>query len=166
MSDFSERAPFATCPPFTLPNRTGDPVLTAAMAFFQAGLRRTVVLCARLPVSCSKSLLFQTRFRSAVAAPFAGATRRRDGRAAAAPLHGFFAQAEHTTALSRSLATAAATAAAAPVSTPTASSTGSARKSSFPETSSKAVAYWLIGSAVSVFGIVVWGGLTRLTESG
>jgi cytochrome c oxidase assembly protein subunit 15 len=28
------------------------------------------------------------------------------------------------------------------------------------------VGYWLIGSAVSVFGIVVWGGLTRLTESG
>ncbi|KAL2888416.1 Cytochrome c oxidase assembly protein COX15 [Ceratocystis lukuohia] len=39
--------------------------------------------------------------------------------------------------------------------------------SSFPEkTTSKAVAVWLIASAVSVFGIVVWGGLTRLTESG
>ena len=36
----------------------------------------------------------------------------------------------------------------------------------FPETSSKAVAYWLLGSAASVFGIVVFGGLTRLTESG
>ncbi|KAI1649291.1 COX15-CtaA-domain-containing protein [Daldinia loculata] len=36
----------------------------------------------------------------------------------------------------------------------------------FPETSSKSVAYWLIGSAASVFGIVVFGGLTRLTESG
>ena len=36
----------------------------------------------------------------------------------------------------------------------------------FPETSSKSVAYWLLGSAVSVFGIVVFGGLTRLTESG
>ncbi|KAF3068485.1 Electron transfer protein 1, mitochondrial [Daldinia childiae] len=36
----------------------------------------------------------------------------------------------------------------------------------FPETSSKGVAYWLIGSAASVFGIVVFGGLTRLTESG
>lgn len=39
-------------------------------------------------------------------------------------------------------------------------------KSSFPETSSNAVAYWLLGSAASVFGIVVFGGLTRLTESG
>jgi cytochrome c oxidase assembly protein subunit 15 len=36
----------------------------------------------------------------------------------------------------------------------------------FPETSSNTVAYWLLGSAASVFGIVVFGGLTRLTESG
>lgn len=39
-------------------------------------------------------------------------------------------------------------------------------KSSFPPVSDKSVAYWLLGSAVSVFGIVVFGGLTRLTESG
>jgi cytochrome c oxidase assembly protein subunit 15 len=39
-------------------------------------------------------------------------------------------------------------------------------KGFFPETSSKIVAYWLLGSAASVFGIVVFGGLTRLTESG
>lgn len=38
--------------------------------------------------------------------------------------------------------------------------------SSFPEVSSKGVAYWLLASAASVFGIVVFGGLTRLTESG
>lgn len=36
----------------------------------------------------------------------------------------------------------------------------------FPKTNSKSVAYWLLGSAASVFGIVVFGGLTRLTESG
>ncbi|KAF1999201.1 electron transfer protein 1, mitochondrial precursor [Amniculicola lignicola CBS 123094] len=36
----------------------------------------------------------------------------------------------------------------------------------FPKTSEKKVAYWLLGSAASVFGIVVFGGLTRLTESG
>lgn len=41
-----------------------------------------------------------------------------------------------------------------------------AKSRSFPETSSKGVAYWLLGSAVSVFGIVVFGGLTRMTESG
>lgn len=39
-------------------------------------------------------------------------------------------------------------------------------KSSFPKISHKYVAYWLLGSAASVFGIVVFGGLTRLTESG
>jgi hypothetical protein len=43
---------------------------------------------------------------------------------------------------------------------------GSDARSSFPPVSSKAVAYWLLGSAASVFGIVVFGGLTRLTESG
>ncbi|TVY19880.1 Cytochrome c oxidase assembly protein COX15 [Lachnellula arida] len=40
------------------------------------------------------------------------------------------------------------------------------KKSFFPETSSNTVAYWLLASAGSVFGIVVFGGLTRLTESG
>jgi cytochrome c oxidase assembly protein subunit 15 len=39
-------------------------------------------------------------------------------------------------------------------------------KRSFPKISDKTVAYWLLGSAASVFGIVVFGGLTRLTESG
>ncbi|EGE07851.1 cytochrome c oxidase assembly protein COX15 [Trichophyton equinum CBS 127.97] len=39
-------------------------------------------------------------------------------------------------------------------------------KSRFPDISSKGVAYWLLASAASVFGIVVFGGLTRLTESG
>lgn len=40
------------------------------------------------------------------------------------------------------------------------------KSSSWPDVSSKSVAYWLLGSAASVFGIVVFGGLTRLTESG
>ncbi|CAO2647565.1 Nn.00g084870.m01.CDS01 [Neocucurbitaria sp. VM-36] len=43
---------------------------------------------------------------------------------------------------------------------------GDGQSSSFPKTSSKSVAYWLLGSAASVFGIVIFGGLTRLTESG
>ena len=47
------------------------------------------------------------------------------------------------------------------------SKTGTKAKSSFfPKTSERIVAYWLLGSAASVFGIVVFGGLTRLTESG
>lgn len=41
-----------------------------------------------------------------------------------------------------------------------------AKSSSFPAISNKSVAYWLLGSAASVFGIVIFGGLTRLTESG
>ena len=39
-------------------------------------------------------------------------------------------------------------------------------KLSYPDSSSNGVAYWLLGSAASVFGIVVFGGWTRLTESG
>ncbi|KAG6023534.1 hypothetical protein E4U41_001983 [Claviceps citrina] len=39
-------------------------------------------------------------------------------------------------------------------------------RTAFPKTNPKGVAFWLIGSAASVFGIVVFGGLTRLTESG
>ena len=40
------------------------------------------------------------------------------------------------------------------------------KKGFWPELSSNAVGYWLLASAGSVFGIVVFGGLTRLTESG
>ncbi|KAH0562747.1 hypothetical protein GP486_002596 [Trichoglossum hirsutum] len=43
---------------------------------------------------------------------------------------------------------------------------GTAPRKFFPPTNAKVVAYWLLGSAASVFGIVVFGGLTRLTESG
>ena len=43
---------------------------------------------------------------------------------------------------------------------------GKTKRGFFPSTSEKSVAYWLLGSAASVFGIVVFGGLTRLTESG
>ncbi|KAI9690838.1 MAG: Cytochrome c oxidase assembly protein cox15 [Bathelium mastoideum] len=45
-------------------------------------------------------------------------------------------------------------------------SDGTTSKKVYPEVSDKFVAYWLLGSAASVFGIVVFGGLTRLTESG
>ncbi|CAJ2504776.1 Uu.00g121700.m01.CDS01 [Anthostomella pinea] len=57
-------------------------------------------------------------------------------------------------------------AAAAAANMAASSAPAQAAKRAFPETSSKSVAYWLIGSAASVFGIVVFGGLTRLTESG
>jgi cytochrome c oxidase assembly protein subunit 15 len=48
----------------------------------------------------------------------------------------------------------------------TAENAASNSGSSVPHVSSKIVAYWLLGSAASVFGLVVFGGLTRLTESG
>jgi len=48
-----------------------------------------------------------------------------------------------------------------------AGSAGSGARNGRPKfTESRAVAIWLLGSAASVFGIVVFGGLTRLTESG
>lgn len=46
------------------------------------------------------------------------------------------------------------------------SSTSTSSTSSWPQVSSPAVGYWLLASAASVFGIVIFGGLTRLTESG
>ena len=48
----------------------------------------------------------------------------------------------------------------------TAADEAAATKSRFPSVTSKVVSYWLLGSAASVFGIIVFGGLTRLTESG
>ncbi|KAI5807367.1 cytochrome oxidase assembly protein-domain-containing protein [Peziza echinospora] len=44
--------------------------------------------------------------------------------------------------------------------------TGEVKKSFFPKHNDRNVAFWLLGSAGLVFGIVVLGGLTRLTESG
>ncbi|KAF2201921.1 electron transfer protein 1, mitochondrial precursor [Delitschia confertaspora ATCC 74209] len=58
------------------------------------------------------------------------------------------------------------TQAAVHAETPATAAKDTIRKSTFPETSDKSVAYWLLGSAASVFGIVIFGGLTRLTESG
>jgi len=43
---------------------------------------------------------------------------------------------------------------------------GEDNASTYPKVSTNAVGYWLLASAASVFGITVFGGLTRLTESG
>ena len=69
-----------------------------------------------------------------------------------------------TQILRNNAATASGVSEASVLGEAAAKSTGNS--SSFPNTSSKSVAYWLLGSAASVFGIVVFGGLTRLTESG
>lgn len=56
--------------------------------------------------------------------------------------------------------------AASPATEGTFEESAAKAKTGFPKISDKVVAYWLLGSAASVFGIVVFGGLTRLTESG
>ncbi|KAK4950035.1 hypothetical protein LTR28_007135 [Elasticomyces elasticus] len=80
-------------------------------------------------------------------------------------LHAFRTQTTHAPTLSSN---GAARDAASPLSALSRSIGASVtpRTRAFPETSDRAVAYWLLGSAASVFGIVVFGGLTRLTESG
>ncbi|RYP42860.1 hypothetical protein DL768_010183 [Monosporascus sp. mg162] len=68
--------------------------------------------------------------------------------------------------LVRYTASSASTGNATSASFVSASAPSQGAKRTFLETNPKSVGYWLIGSAVSVFGIVVFGGLTRLTESG
>jgi hypothetical protein len=45
-------------------------------------------------------------------------------------------------------------------------STASLAARQMPAADHRAVGYWLLGSSAAVFGIIVFGGLTRLTESG
>lgn len=79
----------------------------------------------------------------------------------------FFARPLSSSSTRRTNAPATTSEASRPTEQSAPASEGAKSKSkSFPETNSTTVAYWLLGSAVSVFGIVVWGGLTRLTESG
>ncbi|KAJ1926935.1 Cytochrome c oxidase assembly protein cox15 [Tieghemiomyces parasiticus] len=69
--------------------------------------------------------------------------------------------------LPRCLSTATDATTAAPVA-PTAAAVdpNSGTHGQAEPTTRKVVGYWLLASAASVFGIVVWGGVTRLTESG
>ncbi|KAK4242815.1 hypothetical protein C8A03DRAFT_39973 [Achaetomium macrosporum] len=123
------------------------------MAFFQLGLRRTAAHLSRAPVVCGPCLrqLLPARPASRVL-KLVRAARRYASTAA-----------EPQTPLG-SLSSSITKSASSVAQTSSAGSSG--KSSSFPETNAKVVGYWLIGSAVSVFGIVVWGGLTRLTESG
>ncbi|KAK3303258.1 cytochrome oxidase assembly protein-domain-containing protein [Chaetomium strumarium] len=123
------------------------------MAFFQLGLRRTAAHISRVPVVCGPCLRQQLPARPASRVlKLVRAARRYTSTAAEAqtPLG----------SLSNSIAKSASSVAQ------TSAARSSGKTSSFPEVNDKAVGYWLIGSAVSVFGIVIWGGLTRLTESG
>ncbi|PNP60128.1 hypothetical protein THARTR1_00152 [Trichoderma harzianum] len=111
------------------------------MAVFAAGLRRAALQMPSRFFVCNQCLRQAPR-RSP--SPILNIVRSR-GYADAKPLEGLAAQ--NASAVASQVQAKASKA--------------------FPKkTTSKAVAYWLIGSAASCFGIVVWGGLTRLTESG
>ncbi|KAI4862641.1 COX15-CtaA-domain-containing protein [Hypoxylon rubiginosum] len=128
------------------------------MSILIPGLRRAVPRLAASPFICRQCL----RHRLPRAAPsrilqslrHASTESQAQAQAKAKFTTRFFSASAVPTA-STMAASETATAAAA-----------ASAKRRFPETSSKTVAYWLIGSAASVFGIVVFGGLTRLTESG
>jgi cytochrome c oxidase assembly protein subunit 15 len=123
------------------------------MAFFQLGLRRTAAHLSRVPVVCGPCLRQQLPARSASRVlKLVRVARRYTSTAAEAPTQ--------LGSLSNSITKSASSVAQ------TSAARTSGKTSSFPEVNDKAVGYWLIGSAVSVFGIVIWGGLTRLTESG
>lgn len=124
------------------------------MAFFQLGLRRAAVQLSRPSVFCARAAFNASQQQKLVQLATPASTILK-----------LVSQARHTQ--SRNYATqkvqeSPLSKLAADIAQPAPSSD----KSSFPETSSKSVAYWLLASAASVFGIVIFGGLTRLTESG
>ncbi|EJT68695.1 electron transfer protein 1 [Gaeumannomyces tritici R3-111a-1] len=133
------------------------------MSFIHSGTPRALARLSSAPsFVCRQCLRQQTPpppvrlaalARSFASARTASATAPRTPLRASWPLGG-------SKAFSSAAPEAAATASAS------GSGAGSSSSSSFPETNSKAVGVWLIGSVASVFGIVVFGGLTRLTESG
>lgn len=143
------------------------------MALFQLGIRRTVLQIPRSLLICRqcKSLKLQKAGSS-----LAGLVERRDvlrlrprGPATARSYSQAHSPME---SLSDRLSSSPQAARHAPAPAEAGGSAGGpastkSASSSFPKiTTSRWVGYWLVGSAVSVFGIVVFGGLTRLTESG
>ncbi|KAK4243053.1 cytochrome oxidase assembly protein-domain-containing protein [Corynascus novoguineensis] len=123
------------------------------MAFFQLGLRRVAAHLSRVPLAAAPCLRQQVPvppsriLQLSRAVRSYASTTATEPKGPIGPLGGKIAEAVKPAA-------------------PSGSSNGSHKSSSFPETNAKVVGYWLVGSAMSVFGIVVFGGLTRLTESG
>ena len=117
------------------------------MSFFQLGLRRAAAHLSRASIACGPCLRQQafapppSRVLKLVKVPRRYATTKSES-----PLE----------FLSSNITKSAQAG----------SAKSSPKSSFFPETNDKVVGYWLLGSAVSVFGIVIFGGLTRLTESG
>ncbi|KAL2174984.1 cytochrome oxidase assembly protein-domain-containing protein [Thermothelomyces heterothallicus CBS 202.75] len=124
------------------------------MAFFQLGLRRASAHFSRVPLACGPCWRRRVPASPSRVLQLSRAVRRSYASTATAESK------SPAGSLSSKLAESAKPAA------PSAPSQSSGRSSTFPETNAKVVGYWLVGSAVSVFGIVIFGGLTRLTESG
>lgn len=129
----------------------------AAMSLLQLGMRRAVLQMPKAAFVCRQCLLRQQQ-QQKLSPPsrIANILRAR----------GYAATARAGSPAGSVGGGKVAAAASQPARQPGPEAGAEARSSSFPEVSSKAVAYWLLGSAASVFGIVVFGGLTRLTESG
>merc|ERR1712000_477127 len=129
----------------------------ATMASLIPGLRRTALQFSSKAFVCTSCLRQTRRFSSS---PIQNAIRvnkdRADRSTAASPLQ----------QLAKEMNRQSVSAGPSEVASKAQEPAKEKAKRTFPETSSKGVAYWLLGSAASVFGIVVFGGLTRLTESG
>jgi len=165
---------FLSPPPFHPPLdsvRCGTPVPSLEMASIQLGMRRLAAPLANTAFVCRQCLRQQklppppTRR----VAQLTGRSRSYATRSPApspSPLSALSSQISTTAVRSSSTVAAAAAATTSSSATGAAAAAAAAAKNGRPEVASKAVAYWLLGSAASVFGIVVFGGLTRLTESG
>lgn len=125
------------------------------MSLLLPGIRKAALKLPRTPFVCRQCL----RYKSPTApAQIPGLMRNITGTTRTSTTRTTTTRKISPTLFSSAIpSTASAASTAAP---------SQAAKRAFPETNSKSVGYWLIGSAASVFGIVVFGGLTRLTESG
>ena len=121
-------------------------------------LQRAAPRISRTPFTCCQCLQKATWRPHRLTARLSGPAARFFGRPAA-PRLAHYRSAEPSALSSKD---------ASPLETlgKTIGEPTSASRKLFPETNNRNVAYWLLGSAASVFGIVVFGGLTRLTESG
>lgn len=133
------------------------------MAFFQLGLRRAAAHLSRVPAACGPCV--RQQWHSKLPAPPSRVLSKL-GRASRSYASNSAAPTTEPKTPLEFLSNNVTNAARPTPETTSSQSSGGASSSSFPKTNAKVVGYWLIGSAASVFGIVVFGGLTRLTESG
>lgn len=134
----------------------------ATMAFLMPVSRRLATRLAAPPSICRQCL----QNRPAVQSRSLVLDALRQSRAAARPLARF--QSTRAQPVAEVKASSGAKAVSEEGARASAEAVENApSKKRLPEfTSSRAVGLWLLGSAISVFGIIVFGGLTRLTESG